>query len=114
MKRLAVLMLALLMVTGLLPITIMHANDTYLMPEPVEVTWATVENWYPSASYADGLEVWETIAEITNIRIKWEVLPDDQYLVSMQTRLAAGQNLPDILLRTRWRSYMDRWACCYP
>ncbi len=68
-----------------------------LMPEPVEVTWATVENWYPNASYADGLEVWETIGEKTNIKIKFEVLPDAQYVTSMQTRLAAGTDLPDIL-----------------
>ncbi len=68
-----------------------------LMPEPVEVTWATVENWYPNASYTDGLEVWETIGQKTNIKIKFEVLPDAQYVTSMQTRLAAGSDLPDIL-----------------
>lgn len=68
-----------------------------LMDEVTEVVWATCENWYPPASYNDGLEVWETIGDRTNIRIKWEVLPDEQYNTSMQTRLAAAQGLPDIL-----------------
>lgn len=97
MKRVMVLILSLLLVLGITSSFAAEALTLPLMAEPVEVTWATVENWFPSASYADGLEVWETIAEKTNIRIKWEVLPDEQYLVSMQTRLAAGQNLPDIL-----------------
>lgn len=76
------------------------ANYEYKLPlsdKPIVVTWATVENWYPQASYESGLAVWEAIAKKTNIRIKWEVLPDAQYLTSMQTRLAAGVSLPDIL-----------------
>ena len=92
MKRMLSILLALFICAMTLP-----AFAEPLMEEPTEVTWATVENWYPSASYTDGLEVWERMAEKTNIRINWEVLPDDQYLVSMQTRLASAQNLPDIL-----------------
>ncbi len=96
MKRSLSLLICLVL---LLVSSISYAQgaDTKLMSEPTEIVWATVENWYPSASYNDGLEVWETIGDITNIHIKWEVLPDAQYVVSMQTRLAAGQNLPDIL-----------------
>lgn len=75
-------------------------NGEYTLPlvdEPTTITWATVENWYPNASYNDGLEVYDIVAEKTGISIEWEVLPDAQYLTSMQTRLAAASDLPDIL-----------------
>ncbi len=68
-----------------------------LVEEPTTITWTTVENWYPNASYNDGLEVYDIVAEKTGISIEWEVLPDAQYLTSMQTRLAAASDLPDIL-----------------
>ncbi len=83
--------------SGELDLTIPGEYTLPLVDEPTTITWATVENWYPNASYNDNLPIHQIIAETTNITIEWEVLPDAQYTTSMQTRLAAGNDLPDIL-----------------
>jgi putative aldouronate transport system substrate-binding protein len=65
--------------------------------EATVIKWATVENWYPPAPLGSGLPVWKEIEQKLNITIQWDVAPDAQYVTAMQTRLAAGTDLPDIL-----------------
>ena len=66
-------------------------------PGSLELTYAGVDNWYTPASYSQNLEVWQEVEKRTGIKINWEVMPSDQYNAAMQTRIAAGSNLPDIL-----------------
>jgi putative aldouronate transport system substrate-binding protein len=65
--------------------------------EATVIKWATVENWYPPAPLGSGLPIWKEIEEKLNIKIEWDVAPDAQYVTSMQTRLAAATDLPDIV-----------------
>lgn len=66
-------------------------------PGTLELTYAGADNWYTPASYSQNLEVWQEVEKRTGIKINWEVMPSDQYNAAMQTRIAAGSNLPDIL-----------------
>ncbi len=66
-------------------------------PGSLELTYAGVDNWYTPASYSQNLEVWQEVEKRTGIKINWEVMPSDQYNAAMQTRIAAGSDLPDIL-----------------
>ena len=66
-------------------------------PGSLELTYAGVDNWYTPASYSQNLEAWQEVEKRTGIKINWEVMPSDQYNAAMQTRIAAGSNLPDIL-----------------
>lgn len=50
-----------------------------------------------NTSFSDGLRVWEEVEARTGITIEWEVYPGSQYVTNAQARLAAGQNLPDII-----------------
>ncbi|MCU6712155.1 extracellular solute-binding protein [Paenibacillus sp. J5C_2022] len=54
------------------------------------------DNWYAPASMAQNLPVWEEIEKRTGVNMKWEVAPVNQYATSMQTKLAAAKDLPDI------------------
>ena len=63
----------------------------------LQLTYAGPDNWYASASYSDGLEVWKEFEKRTGVKIKFEVMQDSQYNTSMQTRVAANQGLPDII-----------------
>ena len=48
--------------------------------------------------YSSNLPVFQEIEKKTGIKITWDELPQDQYDVSMKTRMAAGaENLPDII-----------------
>ena len=57
---------------------------------------ATFDNWYTPASYANNLPVFEEIQKNTGIKIEWELSTPDEADTVIQTRLAAGSNLPDI------------------
>lgn len=66
--------------------------------EPRELTISIGDIGVEDVSYADGLPIWNEIEKKLNVKVNWEVLPGgDQYNTSAQTRLAAGQNLPDII-----------------
>ncbi|NLB89919.1 MAG: extracellular solute-binding protein [Clostridiales bacterium] len=64
-------------------------------PETVELTYMGSDSWCPNVSFKDGLPVQTAIEEATGIKINWDVYSSDLELV-IQTRLAAGINLPDI------------------
>lgn len=66
-------------------------------PGSLELTYAGPDNWYTPASYTQDLPVWEEVEKRTGIKINFDVMPSDQYNAAMQTRIAAGSELPDIL-----------------
>lgn len=66
-------------------------------PGTLELTFASVDNWYAPASYNTLLPVWAEMEKRTGINIKFEVMPPNQYNTSLNTRIAAGAELPDIL-----------------
>lgn len=89
-------------------------QEGYSLPiseEGMELTYAGPDNWYASASYASNLEVWQEFEKRTGIKIKFEVMPQQQYDTSMQTRVAANQGLPDIIaVPPLWNSDTVKYA----
>lgn len=73
-------------------------NQVPIVSQPITLTLATRDNYYAPASLTTNLLVWTEIAKKTGVTIQWDVQPSAQYTASMQTRLAAGANLPDILV----------------
>lgn len=68
-------------------------------PGTVEFTYLGSDSWCPGKSFKDGLPVQEEIERRTGIKIVWDVVGgdiSDRQLV-VQTRLAAGVNLPDMV-----------------
>lgn len=103
MKKLKVILSLLLMCSMVVPFSgVAGAEDADKNPmpivtEPVTLTVATYENPYSAASLTQNLPVWAELEKTTGVHIEWEVLSTDQYPTAMQTRLAAGINLPDII-----------------
>ena len=77
------------------------ANEPIDLPigdyETDKLTVAVYDNYYAAASYADPLPVLEWIEERTGIQIEWDVIVPSQYDEIMRVRLAAGEDLPDIV-----------------
>ena len=61
------------------------------------LTIACNDNYYAAASYAEPLEVLESIEKTTGVQINWDVTVPSQYDEVMRVRLAAGVDLPDIV-----------------
>ncbi|MDD3334921.1 MAG: extracellular solute-binding protein [Eubacteriales bacterium] len=61
------------------------------------LTIACGDNYYAAASYAEPLEVLESIEKTTGVQIAWDVTVPSQYDEVMRVRLAAGVDLPDIV-----------------
>lgn len=66
-------------------------------PGSVTLVWGTFDNWYTPASYTQNLEIFQAIEKDTGVKIIWDVVPPSQYQTTMQTRLAAGTDLPDFI-----------------
>ena len=64
----------------------------------VTLTYAGYDNWYTPASYTQNLPVWAEFEKRTGVKIEWQVTAADQYDTAIQTRIAAGVDLPDIML----------------
>lgn len=60
------------------------------------LSFACLEGWYSAVTVNDNLPSWQKIEENTGVKIKWEANSD--YNTAMQPRVAAGQELPDIML----------------
>ncbi len=73
-------------------------SNFFLSEEPLTLKWASWDNFYAPASYNNGLEVWKTIEEKTNVKIEWEVMSSSLYDQQMEVRLAAGTDIPDIVM----------------
>lgn len=70
-----------------------------LVSEPVTITVATHDNYESSASYTSGLlPIFEELQNRTGITIEFEVYNSADYDEVMQTRLASGTDLPDLIL----------------
>jgi putative aldouronate transport system substrate-binding protein len=75
-------------------------TEEYELPivkEPFVLTFATAENPHASSSYTSNLPAWQELEKRTGVTVKFEVAPSDQYNTTMQTRLAAGTDLPDLI-----------------
>jgi len=66
-------------------------------PGSVTLVWGTYDNWYTPASYSQNLAIFKAIEEDTGVKIEWDIVPPSQYTTTMQTRLAAGTDLPDFI-----------------
>jgi putative aldouronate transport system substrate-binding protein len=65
-------------------------------PGSVELTYMGNDTWAPNVSFKDGLPVQNEIEKRTGVHMNWDVYSVDTELV-LQTRLAAGTDLPDIV-----------------
>jgi putative aldouronate transport system substrate-binding protein len=91
MKKTLTLVLALLLAL---------ASLTYAAAEPFgegkTLSFSCLEGWYSAVTINDNLPSWQKIEENTGVKIEWEAISD--YDTAMQPRVAAGQELPDIML----------------
>lgn len=90
MKKTLSFLLALLLLLG--------AAHAFAEPfgEGKSLSLACLEGWYSAVSMNDNLPVWQEIEKKTGVKIQWEANSD--YDTAMQPRVAAGQQLPDIML----------------
>src|SRR6218665_1140193 len=65
-------------------------------PGTVELTYMGADIWVPNRSFKDNLPVQAEIAKRTGIKINYDVYSSDLELI-LQTRLAAGVDLPDVV-----------------
>jgi len=75
--------------------------DGYTLPmmdTETIISFATIDNQQATYSYGvDYPPAWEEFTRRTNVKIDFQVIDTASYNENMQTRLAAGINLPDIL-----------------
>lgn len=76
-------------------------------PGSATLTVATMDNWIATKSFSENLPVYQELEKLTGVKIKWECTPVNDYATVMQTRLAAGTNLPDIFV-VPWGSNADK------
>jgi putative aldouronate transport system substrate-binding protein len=77
-----------------------RAAEQYQLPivtEPFTLTFATADNPDISNSYTNDLPAFQELEKRTGIHVDFEVTPSDQYNTTMQTRLAAATDLPDLI-----------------
>lgn len=90
MKRMVCLLLASFFLVGAVAV----ASEPFGGGQSLSL--ACLEGWYSAVSMNDNLPVWQEIEKATGVSIKWEANSD--YDTAMQPRVAAGQQLPDIML----------------
>jgi len=73
------------------------AGTTTTQEPPVEISIFTWDSWYAPASYTSGLPVHKELEERLNIKFVWNVLPSSECHTVLNTRLAAGQDLEDMI-----------------
>lgn len=71
------------------------------------LTIATMDSWFATKSYNDNLPIYQKFEELTGVKIVWEAIPINDYDQVMGTRLASGQNLPDIFV-VPWEANADK------
>lgn len=72
-------------------------HPTWLTPEKVTFTVMTSTGAVDTPDASNDVEFWAWLEEYTNIHIEWEVIPYEGSEEVTKTRLAAGENLPDIM-----------------
>lgn len=68
-----------------------------LTKKKVELRIALPDNYYQPRSYSQELEVFKELEKRTNVKIKFEPVPENQWETVNKTIFAAGQDLPDIM-----------------
>ncbi len=98
-KTLAAIAILVCMLTGMLG-ALAETADAPKGSEPFgdgkTLSLACLEGWYSAVTVNDNLPAWQKIEENTGVKIEWEASSD--YNTAMQPRVAAGQELPDIML----------------
>ena len=79
-----------------------QVDEGYSLPivdEPVTLRFMCRENQTAAApTYGSGeLPVWQKAEELTGVKIEWETAISSDYEAVVQTRLAAGVDLPDMI-----------------
>lgn len=113
MKKIISLILAIILLLGTGALADEFTAGAYDLPiskEKVTFTVATPDNSYPGTSYADGLLIENTLAEMTGIDIVWQVYPEGEYDSAMAIRLASGMNLPDIMVLPGGKDMVYKYA----
>lgn len=67
-----------------------------LTDEPITLTICICESWTPQFSLADNREVFKSIENDTGIKLKWEVIPREEYDIVIKAKIATGE-IPDIM-----------------
>lgn len=62
------------------------------------LSFSGFEGWYSAVTMNDNLELWQVIEELTGVKIDWHCYAD--YDNTINPMIAAGQNLPDIMMVT--------------
>ena len=96
-RRFLALVLSMLLICTFTTGAMAETSSAHIDGELRVLTFATFENSDPTNSYTKILPVWAELQARTGIEIIFDVVPTDQYPVTMSTRLAAGVNLPDIV-----------------
>lgn len=77
------------------------ADEGYTLPIVTDGSFtlklAVPDNPYAPKSYTQNLPVWAEFEKLTGVKIEWDVTPSAQYNQTMNVRLAAATDLPDIL-----------------
>lgn len=100
MKKILICLLLIVMMgcaPALAELTPLSEYKTPFTDEDITLTLMSYDSWYSPASYTDKLPIWEECARRTGIKIDFQVLPFAQTEAAIQTRLAAGVDLPDIV-----------------
>lgn len=66
-------------------------------PGSVTLTLMGPDSPYSPKSLTQNLPVWQEFEKRTGVKINFEVVPSSQYTTYLQTRLAAANQLPDIM-----------------
>jgi putative aldouronate transport system substrate-binding protein len=85
-----------LVVTVLLAAAIPASAEIEPFGEGKTLTFSCLEGWYSAVSINDVLPVWKEFERRTGAVVEFEAFGD--YNAAMQPRVAAGQDLPDIML----------------
>ena len=59
-------------------------------------SFASMEGWFPAVSINDNLPVWQEIEARTGVSVQWEAMSDVETVMNL--RIAAGQDLPDLMI----------------
>lgn len=100
-----------------------------IVKEPITLTFLKRENSTPGSSFMNNRPlIWEEYEKKTGIKIKFEALPSNELKEVIQLRLAAKQNIPDVIeipgtqdgtylakylaedVIIPWNDYIDKYA----
>ena len=79
----------------------------WLTEEKVTLKLMTNEGAGGNPPPSNDLRFWQFLEEYTNVHIEWEVYPATDYGTVVQTRLAAGEDLPDLMMTNATGNAVD-------